>query len=75
MVGRAHVGLFKIIKELQNEQHQIESNIESILQGVPRPKKRKHDRKHENRVQVVYNDRENRPVLDFLRGMAYNISF
>ena len=35
LVGRPHVGLFKIIKELQNEQHQIESNIESILRGVP----------------------------------------
>jgi len=75
LVGRPHVGLFKIIKELQNEQHQIESNIELILRGVPRPKQRKHDREHESRVQVVYNDRENRPVLEFLRGMAYNISF
>ena len=48
----------------------------SILQGVrPRPKQRKHDREHESRVQAVYNDQENRPVLDFLWGMAYNISF
>ena len=69
------MGLFKIIKELQNVQHQVEGNIESILQAAPRPKQRKHDREHENRVQVVYNDRENRPVLEFLRGMAYNISF
>ena len=66
LVGRAHVGLFKIIKELQNEQHQIESNIESIFRGVPRSKQRKHDREHESRVQMVYNDQENRPVLDFL---------
>ena len=29
-----HVGLFKIIKELQNEQHQIEGRIESIFRGV-----------------------------------------
>ncbi|POG62752.1 hypothetical protein GLOIN_2v1810194, partial [Rhizophagus irregularis DAOM 181602=DAOM 197198] len=27
LVGRAHVGLFKIIKELQSEQHQIEIKV------------------------------------------------
>ncbi|CAB4380960.1 unnamed protein product [Rhizophagus irregularis] len=75
LVGRAHVGLFKIIKELQSEQHQIEIKVESILRGNPRPKQKKHDREHENRIQVVYNDRENRPLLDFLRGIAHNISF
>ena len=75
MVGWVHVGLFKIIKDLQDEQHQIESNIKSILQGAPRPKQKKHDREHESRVQMVYNDRENRPILDFLRGIAHNISF
>ena len=31
LVGRSHVGLFKIIKELQKEQNQTESNIESVL--------------------------------------------
>ncbi|RGB21477.1 hypothetical protein C1646_777926 [Rhizophagus diaphanus] len=35
LVGRAHVRLFKIIKELQNEQHQIKIKIESILQENP----------------------------------------
>ncbi|PKY60309.1 hypothetical protein RhiirA4_483879 [Rhizophagus irregularis] len=75
LVGCAHVGLFKIIKELQSEQHQIEIKVESILRGNPRPKQKKHDREHENRIQVVYNDQENRPLLDFLRGIAHNISF
>ncbi|GBC10926.2 hypothetical protein GLOIN_2v1446576 [Rhizophagus irregularis DAOM 181602=DAOM 197198] len=56
LVGRAHVGLFKIIKELQSEQHQIEIKVESILQENPQPKQKKHNRKHENRIQVVYND-------------------
>ncbi|RGB34323.1 hypothetical protein C1646_787076 [Rhizophagus diaphanus] len=75
LVGCAHVGLFKIIKELQNEQHQIEIKIESILQGNPQPKQKKHDREHENRIQVVYNDWKNRPLLDFLQGIAHIISF
>ena len=65
MVDQAHVELFKIIKDLQNKQHQIESNIKSILQGAPRPKQKKHDREHESRVQMVYNDWKNRPILDF----------
>jgi hypothetical protein len=42
---------------------------------VPRPKQRRHGREHESRVQMVYNDRENSPLLDFLRGIAHNISF
>jgi len=41
LVGRTHVGVFKIIKEIQNEQHQG----------------------------------ENRPLVDFLRGIAHNLSF
>ncbi|CAB4384445.1 unnamed protein product [Rhizophagus irregularis] len=40
LVGHAHVGLFKIIKELQSEQHQIEIKVESILRGNPRPKQK-----------------------------------
>jgi len=35
LVGRAHIGIFKIIKEMQYEQNQVENNIESILRGAP----------------------------------------
>ncbi|CAB4475935.1 uncharacterized protein OCT59_017969 [Rhizophagus irregularis] len=34
LVGHAHIGVFKIIKEIQYEQNQVENNIESILRGA-----------------------------------------
>lgn len=66
LVGRAHVGVFKIIKEIQNEQHQVELNVESILRGAPRPSQRRQDRERENRIQTVYNDCENRNFFEEL---------
>jgi hypothetical protein len=35
LVGRAHVGIFKIIKDIQKEQNQVQLNIESILREAP----------------------------------------
>jgi hypothetical protein len=75
LVGRAHVGVFKIIKDIQNEQHQVQSNFEAILRGIPRPPQKRQDQEREIRIQTVYNDRENRPLIDFLRGIAHNFSF
>jgi MULE transposase domain/FLYWCH zinc finger domain len=74
LVGNTHVGVFKIIKEIQKEQNQVELNIESILRGMPRPLQKKKDRERENRIQTVYNDRHNRSNMDFLRSIAHNIS-
>ena len=75
LVGRAHVGVFKIIKDIQNEQHQVQSNFEAILRGIPRPPQKRQDQEREIQIQTVYNDRENRPLIDFLRGIAHNFSF
>jgi hypothetical protein len=74
LVGSAHVGVFKIIKEIQKEQNQVKLNIESILRGMPRPLQKKQDRERENRIQTVYNDRDNRSLMEFLRGIIHNIS-
>ena len=60
---------------MQNEQNQVELNIESILQGAPRPSQKRCDFERENRIQRVYNDRENRSLMDFLRGIAHNLSY
>jgi hypothetical protein len=75
LVGTAHLGVFKIIKELQKEQNRVELDAESILRGIPRPLQKRQDREREARIQTVFNDRENRPLMDFLRGMAHSISF
>ncbi|CAB4402207.1 unnamed protein product [Rhizophagus irregularis] len=74
LVGHAHVGVFKIIKEIQKEQNRVQLEMESILQGSPQNLPKKKDRERESRIQRVYDDRDNRPVLDFLRGIAHNLS-
>ncbi|CAG8534203.1 6159_t:CDS:1, partial [Funneliformis caledonium] len=60
---------------IQKEQNQVQLNIESILQGAPRPSQRRQDYEREDRIQKVYNDCENRSLMDFLRGIAHNLSF
>ena len=75
LVGTAHLGVYKIIKELQKEQNRVELDVESILRGIPRPLQKKQDREREARIRAVFNDRANRPLMDFLRGMAHSISF
>jgi len=48
--------------------------MESILQGLPRNLPKKKDREREIQIQIIYNDQNNRTVLDFLRGIAHNLS-
>ena len=41
LVITSHLGIFKIIKEIQKERNQVELDIESILQGISRPLQKK----------------------------------
>ncbi|CAJ0915106.1 12583_t:CDS:1, partial [Entrophospora sp. SA101] len=50
-------------------------DVELILRGIPQPLQKKWDRERESRIQTVFNDRDNRPLMDFLWGMAHSISF
>lgn len=75
LVGREHVGIFKIIKVIQKEQNKVQLDIETVLRGTPRPSQRRRDRDRETRIQTVFNDRNNRSIIDFIRGIAHNISF
>ena len=75
LVSGTHVSVFKIIKEIQKEQNRVQLEIESILRGLPQKLPKRKDREHETRIQIVYGDRDNRTVMDFLRGIAHNIAF
>jgi len=49
--------------------------IESILRGVTRPhSKKKNEQQREDRIQNVKQSRGNVPVIEFLRGIAYNMT-
>ena len=42
LLGKQHVGIYTIIKEMRKEQHQTQLQIESILHGEPSPYKCKY---------------------------------
>ena len=65
---------YTIIKELQKEQQKVELQVESILHGAQRPKQKNAIIDRENRITTIFNDRANRTTMDFLRGIAHNIS-
>jgi hypothetical protein len=74
LVGESHVGTYTIIKELQKEQQQVNAQIECILRGEQRKKQKKSLVERENRIIRVINSRANRSVMEFLRGIAHNLS-
>ena len=74
LVGKSHVGVYTIIQEFQREQRQVEIQVEKILRGEQRPKQKKSTINREKRIMTVFNDRANRSVMDFLCGIAHNIS-
>lgn len=74
LIGKPHVGVYTIINEIRKEQHQTELQIENILRGEPPPYQRKHYIDRENRILSVFNNRDDYSLVDFLRGIAHNIS-
>jgi hypothetical protein len=74
LIGRVHIGVYSIIDEMRKEQHQTELQIESILRGEARPQQRKHHIDRENRILNIFNSRDDYSLLEFLRGIAHNIS-
>ncbi|CAF1076003.1 unnamed protein product [Rotaria sordida] len=74
LIARAHVSIFTMIKQIQKEQNEVEMEIEQSMRGEPAPKKRKEDENREARIQNVIADRGNRSTIDFLRGIAHNLS-
>lgn len=74
VVGLAHVSVFRIIQEIQKEQNHVQHEIESIVRGAPRPTQRRQAYMREMRIQTVFNNRSNRSLMEFLRGIAHNMS-
>lgn len=75
LLGKAHVGVYTIIEEMRKEQQQTKINIENIIRGAPRPSQRNQYINRETRILSIFNDRNNRTLMEFLRGIAHNISF
>ncbi|CAF1202206.1 unnamed protein product [Rotaria sp. Silwood1] len=74
LIARPHVGIFTMIKQIQKKQNQVEMAIEQSMRGESARKKRKEDVNREIRIQNIIADRDNRSTIDFLRGIAHNLS-
>jgi len=73
LVGQSHLGVYKIIGELQKEQQRVDFQVERIIRGEPCPAKKKALIEKEKRIATVLNDKENRSIMEFLRGIAHNL--
>ena len=75
VVGLVHVSVFRIIQEIQKEQNHVQHEIESIVRGAPRPTQRRHDKlicvKCEFKQSLITVARS---LMEFLRGIAHNMS-
>jgi hypothetical protein len=74
IVGRPHVGVYTIIEEMRKEQHQTDMLIEKVLRGEPRPPQTRRIINYERRILSVFNSRNDYSLIDYLRGIAHNIS-
>jgi hypothetical protein len=74
LVGKSHAGVYSIVQELQKEQQEVETQVERIIRGEQRLKQRKSLIDREKRIMTIINDKENRSIMDFLRGIAHNLS-
>jgi hypothetical protein len=74
LIGKAHVGLYTIIQEMKKEQQQTELQIKNINRGAPCPSQHNQYVNRENRILTVFNNRDNGTLINFLRGIAHNIS-
>jgi len=41
LVGQSHIGVYRMIEELQKEQQSVDLQVESIIRGEQRPTKKK----------------------------------
>jgi hypothetical protein len=73
LIGRAHVGLFRIINEIKKEDIEVETEIERIISCEPAPKMRKIDEDREKRLQTIIRSRNTKTTMQFIREIVNNL--
>ncbi|CAG8450273.1 7315_t:CDS:2, partial [Dentiscutata erythropus] len=74
IIGKPHIGVYTIIEEMRKEQHQTDLQIEKVLRGKPHLSQPRRIINSERRIIVVFNSRNNYSIIDYLKGIAHNIS-
>ena len=75
LIGAAHPTIWKFLEILKGEQARNEAIMEQYTAGAEPPRKKKKYKDTALRIQTIVNDFENRELLDYLRGIAHNLSF
>ena len=70
----AKPGVYKCIAEIMKEQKSQSIQIERLNSGEPREKKQKRYKNLDNRLKSIVNGRNQRTVMEFLRGIAHNLN-
>jgi len=72
LVGADHPSIWKFIDTLKAEQSMNEKEFNQYIAGMDPPTSRKTYRDIAKRINKIVEDYENREIMDYLRGIAYN---
>lgn len=76
IIGAAHVGTHFLIKEIIKEEHKVNGDIERMIAGISSAPKNKDFIKRENRINLILQKKtDSCDIFEFLKGLAYNLSF
>ena len=70
----AHPTIWSFINVLRNDAAVQQINVTQFLAGGPPPKRRRIYQVINDRIRALHTDYANRNILDFLRGISYNLS-
>lgn len=70
----AKPGVYKCIAKIMKEQKSQSNQIERLNSGEPREKKKKRYKNLDHRLKSIVNGRNQRTVMEFLRGIAHNLN-
>ena len=74
LLGAYHPTIWKFIDGLKKEQSFNELKLEQFVAGHQPPKGKKKYQEAANRIKSIVEEYGNRPVLQYLRGIAHNIN-
>lgn len=75
LIGAQHPSVWKFIEKLKMEQARTTVTIEQHIAGTEGPPPKKKYKDCALRIKKIVDDVENREILDYLKGIAHNLSF
>ena len=75
LVGCSHPSIWTFIRCIRKEHALQEVYVTQVLAGHPQVKQKKKYKNSALRIKTITEDVENRSILDFLKGIAFNLNF